>query len=205
MLYRLQYEYLEEFFQPDAVYPNDEWLKEAINNILCPECLSIKRDCFPLPIDIILANRPNEDPEDQPIVNIETTGITIILQSVLEIMKDHLSHFVLGKCFLADGSVLDKYATCYSKKYVVIRGSQYSNYDICPLCGTIKSNVRPGPEYILTRDMSEEKIYQDAVGNLYLTEEIAWNLNLSIWEGIGKKPIAIRETPADGQKLPCDA
>ena len=204
MLQRIQYTYLEEFFEPTKLFPDVDWLNEAKGDILCSHCLCINRSCFPTPLHAVLKEPPNEDPEEPIQARIETTGITIFRYDILDRMKDYLADFVLGDCYIRGGKKLDNYATCYQPRYITIRGNRHSRYRICSKCGTIISNVRPGPEYILSRELDGAELYQDSVGNIYLTDDVAGNFGFSAWEGVGMVSISIRETPADGQILPGD-
>jgi len=202
MLYRVDTGYFVECMKPELVFPDEEWLQQGAG--ICPRCNYIDRSRYPRPVDVVLADRP----EGQTAALIETSGITIWRRDFVKIIEKHLDGFVLGKCLLADDTVLDDYVTCYGAKYIVVRGNRQSRYRICSACGTVASEVRPGPEYVLARDLTDAKVYQNAQCRFFLAEEVAWAYDFDNWGNdtafVALKPISVRETPADGQHLPGD-
>ena len=189
---------------PERVTPFPAWLEAEKDRDLCPQCLCIRQDSYPRPLDIILKEAPSDDIE--PHANLEVIGTRFFIWSceLLDKLEKHLSGFILGACCLPDGTEIQTHRTCYGIWRVTLRGSPQSQYHVCSVCQTILSSVRPGPEYVLARELGDSNVYQDALGYLYLTENIVWDLNLSVWDGVGRTAMAVRETPADGQKLPGD-
>ncbi|MHC4621014.1 MAG: hypothetical protein ACYTEQ_24980 [Planctomycetota bacterium] len=159
---------------------------------LCPKCNFIDRLLYPKPVDRAyqpLWLRLLASPSGMPFM----TG------------------FIIGRCLRPGGAVLQDYVTCYSLKYLVLRGNRQSRYSICRRCGTITSQVKPGPQYVLARQLSEAKVYQDAQCRFLLTEEPAACFDFKDWEldensryCMWLEVISIREDPADGRHLSGD-
>jgi len=198
MLYLVDTGFFLESLKPRPLFPDEGWLQRARGESLCPQCDCIARSRYPKPIDVVLCKPPHK----QTSALVETTGITIWRRDFLDLLSEYMEGFALGRCLLADGRVLGRYATCYGPNYIVIRGNRQSRYHICPGCGTVSSHVKPGPEYILTCYLTDAKVYQDSQCRLFLTEDIAWGLDFEPWEDVSCEPVSVREIPADGQHLP---
>ena len=204
MLYRVDSEEYLPSLKPELVFPDERWLAEAGTAGLCPCCKCIDRSRHPQPVEIVLANPP----EGQTSARVETTGVTIWRRDFLGVISRHVDQFVLGRCLLTDGTVLDDYATCYTNKYIVVRGNRQSRYQVCADCGVVTSEVKPGPEYVLARDVTDGEVYQDAQCRIFLSEAVAWAYDFDNWGQdaafVALKAVSIRDTPADGQHLPGD-
>ena len=203
MLYALKRQTCPWSDPPELVYPDKNWLSQAKKDIICSRCKFINRKYYPQPFEVVLSNTPEEN---LLCTVLEDTGITIWRRDFLETISEYLTNFIMARCLLSEGSVLDDYASCYSSHYIVVRGNRQSRYHVCPDCGTITYRVRPGPEYILKRYLTGGKVYQDAWGNFFFTEDIAWRINLDKWDvneqNVYIEAISVRENPADGQILP---
>lgn len=184
----------------ELVFPDETWRRRCPQNGLCPTCGHVDRRRYPAPFDIVL----QQAPEGQPCPRVEGTGVTIWRREVVEMVAEHLRDLAFGRCFLADGSELSRYVTCYSRDCVVIRGNRYSRYQTCPDCGTIVSHVKPGPQYLLRGDVGEGKVCQDAFCRLILPEAVVLSQpDLDGWDGdpycpelVALEPLYVRDEPA---------
>jgi hypothetical protein len=193
--------YLDFLNQPEPVFPDENWLSNTLGAGVCPRCKCIDRKRYPAPVDIVLEKAP----ENQTLAMIETTNITVWRKAFVEKLLQHQSGFAVGKCLTSTGKVIDDYVTCYMKKFITIRSNKQSLYQICPACGAIISNIEPGPKYVLEKEINGSRIYQDALCRFYVTEEIVDNFSLREMQGdFSFDAISIRQSPADGKRLPGD-
>lgn len=188
---------------PDPIMADESWLS-LLDNGLCSQCRCVDRRAFSKPLDIVLEGKPEWWISFLP----ENVNLRIWRKDFIDSISKYLEGFVIGRCITTDGSVIDEYVTCYTDRTLVIRGNRQSKYNICPNCGSIESQVRPGPEYILERYLTDAKVYQDSRCNFFFTEDIAWEINLEPWD-VGEQnvyiePVSVRQTPADEQILPGD-
>ena len=204
MLYRIITDDYLEYLKTKPVYSNEIWLEKAYQKDVCSLCGYINRRQYPKSLDVILDNPP----DGHTSAMIENTKITVWRRDFLNLISSYLEGFTIGKCWLSDGTEIEQYATCYGPTYIIIRGNKNSRYDICTGCGTIKSIIPPGPEYVLLNNLDERKVYQDAECRIYLSEDIAFQFDFDNWGEdkafIGLNAVSVREYPADGQKLPGD-
>jgi len=185
---------------PDPIHATKQWRKQARGGILCPECTSIRRSQFPTPVDIVLRERP-EQTICEPIW---WTGVSIFHRDFIEQIRKHMGRFTFGKCFLEDGTVVEEYVTCYSRDYIVIRGTAESEYGICSTCGTTTS-MGHFPHCIPEFYLKYGPIYQDGSGNMLIDEALFCEMELSPWRGLFEfDRIPVRPEPLDGQHLPID-
>lgn len=196
--------YLEILPEPDwmeiePVFAEEQWLSKGMKNqILCPECKCVNRTRYPASFDIVL----EKEPQGQTGILVELTNVTIWRKDFIDSFLEYLSSHILGKCYLPDGQVIEEYVTCYSNQYVVARGGKNSSYRICSLCGTIISNVKPGPSYILERYIYDKNICQDALCGLFICEDVLFPYDPDKWMSIVPGCISVRKEPVDGQVLP---
>lgn len=211
ILYKTVITTYPEYEPPKAIIADGNWVRSVEGNGVCPLCLRINRGLFPRPIDVVLNTHPRQG---QPCADIEGMTIRIWHRQFLSRIQDHLDDFSLGHCWFQDGTELADYATCYSRQWIVVRGNRYSSYDICSGCGAISSRSTPGPEYILRRYLSSNKVYQDSGGMLYFTPEIAERFKFRGWsyeelheaeDYLFLEPVSVRSKPADDQTLPGDS
>lgn len=186
--------------EPDPLFPDEAWLRDAQGDQLCAACSCLDRTQYPRPLDVVLSSEPQEQVLDR----IETTQITIFRRDFIDALSNHLTGFVLGGCLLSDGSLIEGYCTCYSPSYVLLRGNRQSRYAICPECGAIISELGNSPKYVLERDITESLIYQDVRCQLLLADQVIEGLDTDEWLDFYVDGVSVRESPADGQTLPGD-
>jgi len=200
MLYFAKIGYPEGTWIEENILPDKEWLQGALGVSICPQCKCINRSRYPEPIKPVVENAPQE----QTSAWLENTFITMWRRDFIEYISDYMKDFIIGDCYFSDKSRMEDFVTCYSANPIIIRGNKKSQYTICPGCRTITSKVKPGPQYVLQRNLNDAKVYQDAYCQFYFSEDIAFGLDFNQWDDIGLEAIFIRELPADGQKLPGD-
>jgi hypothetical protein len=198
ILYYFDVGQMLDCMKPAPVFPDEDWLQDVSGKRICSECKCILRNKYPEPLHVVLRT----EPEGQTSFQLETTNIIIWRRDFIEYILKYLPDFILGDCFLPDGSILKDYVTCYASKCIVVRGGKQSTYHICSSCGAIFSDVEPGPKYVLKNQLSEAKIYQDAYGHLFIMGDIVWNFDFLHWEDVSRQGLSVRELPADGQILP---
>lgn len=199
MLVRLDVAYSPAVLEPAPLFPDEAWADR--NEVLCPTCKSVRRSRYPTPCDVVLS----EPPEDQAMALVESTRVTIFRKDLLDLLRPHLSLYTFGVCLLSDGSLIDAYATCYRRDYIILRGGRYSSYAICPACGALFSNLGNGPEYVLASQLREGLIQQDVYCRLYLSEDLAAMIDIDPWVDLCLTAIPVRDEPMDGKTLPGDA
>lgn len=207
LLYKVIPAVYPEFPDAPPVFAYAGWLREQKGKMICRRCRSVLRSHYPRPLDVVLEQPPEEG---LPCAQVETTGIVIWHAAFLDKLKDYLDGFVLGSCFLPDGSRLEDYRTCFSRDLVMERGGPKSRYRACPDCGSIVSVVRPGPAYILRAGLAERQVFQDAEGHLYLGEKAAGLFSDKNWDVkpfyygyyVYLEPVALADAPSDGRTLP---
>jgi hypothetical protein len=200
MLYYIKIGVCYEDIPAQVVYPDPLWRSRAEGKTICPECMCINRRSYPSPVDVVLEESPNED---QTAVLVETTGITIWRSEFVDKLSRYQGGFVWGKCMTSEGETISDYVTCYLPRFITIRGNKQSRYQICPACGAILSHNEPGPKYILSSQLSEARIYQDALCRFYVTEEVVDDFE-DRPEDVAFDAVSVRNTPVDGQILPGD-
>lgn len=181
LLYKAIFGIFPECSPPSPVYADTNWLKKEVGKGLCAHCKFINRKKIISPLNIMLENGPEEG---VPCAVVESTGIMLWHRGFLEIILDYLQDYAVGDCYLADGTKLFDYKTCYSAEYIFERGNKQSKYIKCPDCGITTSSVRPGPVFISEKDLSSKNIYQDAQCKFYLTEKVASLFDFKNWEVI---------------------
>ena len=182
------------------VHANVEWHKKSRGTILCSECRKINRKLFPQPCDVILENHPGNTITG----GVDYAGVRIFHRKFIEQIEIYLKNFILGKCFEKNGKLIDDFATCYSKKCVVVRGNENNEYRICKACGSIVQVGWEGRLYVLRSYLTNEKIYQDYFCDMYIEENLASQINFTFWPDTELRPIEIFDEPIDGRHFPCD-
>lgn len=148
---------------------NSAWLEADQGKNVCPECLTIKHDHYPLPMDVAVA----DEPDGRVSVPLQKTNITIWRRDFLELIWEFMPDFVLGRCLLPDGSEDSLYCTCYSNKIITVQGNQFSRYEQCPACGIKVTKVISGFKWISKSQLKGDlMVYQDEKGSLYVTEGV---------------------------------
>lgn len=198
MLMHLESGPIADDIPPQPVTPDEDWLAGACGDIVCPQCRRIDRTQYPRPLDVVFCDPPSYETS----VLLEGTGITVFRRDLVDYLRDHLAGFVLGECFLDDGSAMDEYVTCYGRDYVIVRGGRNSRNFVCNGCGMILSDLGPGPRYVIQQELTGASVYQDAQCGLYLAEELGFEIDLGPWIDAFLAGIGVRERPIEGQPLP---
>ena len=185
------------------LHTTKEWRRFERDNYKCKNkaCNKLERNLFPKSIDAVIKKVPMQ--------RLVCSGIFDSMANIYHVdfisqIRPHMEGFVFGKCFLPDGTVVKDYVTCYSKDFVVIRGSIGSSYIECAECGNIVGHPAKEPRYVLRRYLKERKVYQDAIMSLYLDEDLAMKLDFSPWVKTELEPIPICDKPVDRRRLLCD-
>jgi len=200
MIYFANVGYPEGTCIVENVLPHQEWLQEALGDSICPQCKCLIISCYPKPFTPMVENAP----EEQTSAWIEDIFITLWRRDFIEHISECLKGFIIGDCFSPDGNIVEDFVACYNARPIIIRGNRQSQYTICPGCGSITSQVKPGPQYVLQKYLTDAKIYQDTYGRFYFTEEVAFNLDFNQWDDISLEAIIVRDSPVNGAKLPGD-
>jgi hypothetical protein len=185
---------------PDPIHAANDWRKDAKGTLFCPRCSRIYRRLYPKPINVVLKRHPG----NRISAGVWCTGIRIFHSDFLEQIKDYLQDFILGKCYDANGKLIEDFMTCYHKKYLVIRGVAGSTYTICPACNEVGPIPGDFPHYIPRFYLTDSKIYQNSSCSMLLDEELVKQLDVSYWPDAEFDTIPIRDNPIDGQVLPID-
>jgi hypothetical protein len=183
----------------DPIHATKRWRDEERPHLTCPQCERIRRDLYPLPLNVELKKWPNYRLCDY----VWLGGMYIFHHAFMNHILEHLGSFVLGKCFGPDGRLIDEYVTCYTKARIVVRGAEGSKYRICNTCGAIPSGYIE-PRHVLNSYLYGAKVYQDYHTALLVDEAIIEDLDFSKWPDAELKKVEIREEPLDEQNLPCD-
>jgi hypothetical protein len=177
-----------------------EWLRDAKNEILCPECRKIKDGWYPNPINIVLF----EPPTRRIAGGVWGTGLSIFNVDFIQQIKPYLDGFVIGKCFGPDGRLLQEYVTCYSRHWILQRGDKQSEYWICKACEVIYQSGWSGPQYTLRGYLTDARIYMSSGGRMYIDDKIASKLDFSPWPDVVLKRIKVCDKPQDGLMFSID-
>ena len=196
MLYFLEYRASIDGLKMDPVYPDGRWMAECAKHGLCPLCKHVDRSQYPTPLDIALAEAPIVD--DEVAFEVATTGVTIWLRSYIEMILENLREYVVGKCMLADGSVLDDFVTCYGPRYILIEAGRGAPHERCPKCGTVCSEAPVGPMYVLRSSLTDAKVYQDARCQFYMTEDVLSEYQEQLDLPLLPKGIGVRDVEVGG-------
>ncbi len=185
---------------PDPVNVTGSWRNEATGVIFCPDCASILKTHWPKPIDIELYGDPGYRLESL----ICWIGLCIFHRDFLQQIRSHLKRFVMGRCFDREGHLDERYQTCYTNSTIVVRGNKDSKYWICKLCNSVSPNGWYGKQYTLSQYLTQDMVYMNASGIMYLDQELADTIDFSPWPDVNLKTIDVLDQPKDGQVLPLD-
>lgn len=181
--------------------PDISWLRQAIGNVLCDECHSIRRNLYPRTVNVTLASVPSRGFTAGFVVR---TGIGIYRVDLIEHLQQYMGNYVLGTCHLSNGNIVKDYVTAYANSVIVIRGGS-ATYRICGKCGTVDTRLNRSMAYVLRRNIVDEmKVYQDHIGTLYVDDQLAMNTYWSCWSDLCINAIPIRDTELDETVLPGD-
>ena len=157
LVFLLETEPNPEMMETERLFPDSSWFSADAHEGFCPECLCVKRDLYPIPLNIVLSDVP----DGRVSVPVERMNFYVWRADFLEFVGDYLNDFAVGKCYLSDGSLLADYVTCYHRCYTTIRGNQHSRYKICGLCGTAVTEYLSGPEHVAADNIPSGPIFQD--------------------------------------------
>ena len=183
----------------DPIHATKRWRDEERPRLVCPQCESIRRDLYPAPLNVELKRWPSLRLCDHVVL----AGMDIFHLDFISQIREHLTNFVLGKCFGPDGRLIEEYVTCYTRTRIVVRGAKGSEYRICNTCGAIPSGYME-PRHVLSSYLYGASVYQDYHTALLVDEAIIQSLDFSKWPDAELQKTEIREEPLDEQNLPCD-
>jgi hypothetical protein len=180
-----------------------EWRRFESENYYCRKetCCKLDRSRFPEPIDVVIKALPKGKYLREGVFN---SRADVYHVDFINQIRPYMEGFVFGKCFLADGSLVKDYVTCYSKDFIVIRGALGSKYIECAECGNVVDHPAKEPQYVLRRYLKGKKVYQSVTQCLFLDEELAMKLDFSPWVKTELEPIPICDKPVDRRRLLCD-
>ena len=186
---------------PDPTHATNQWRAQASGSIVCPQCCKLLPSWHPKPIDIQLS----EYTPGTVSGGVAFTSVRIFHRELIRQIFDYLTNeFVLGKCFDENNNHVEEYVTCYTRSPIVMRGNERSEYRTCSICKAIWPNGWEGKQYTLRSYLSNARIYQNYSSAMFIDEALCEQLDLSLWNDVDLKTIAIRDEPLDGQHLPCD-
>lgn len=190
---------------PDPVLPDLDWLRSTfIPTMKCPECNRVDRSHFPSPLNVCLERDPGVD-GSRLTGHISRTSITIYHLALIEQLRPYLSDYVLGTCRLQSGKVIDQYVTCYKKDFTIFRGNKIANYYTCKSCPLISLNTAgQRRQYVLRKDLTDARVYQNASTWLYLDKELAAGIDWSAWPDAELYDVEVIDKPFDKYRLPGD-
>jgi len=180
-----------------SIIADVEWLDGARGSSLCHKCKAIDRSKYPTPVAVVvraIARGLHFGPVAQ-------SGVFIFHKRLIDDIWLHLADYVIGECRDARGPT--DFVTCYSKKYVVLRGNATAQYPICAVCGSVFSDFGPAP-YVMARDLMGGGVYQDVQCVIMLEDEVVRCVDWKRFPDRDLRPVGIRETPLDGRRLPGD-
>ena len=186
---------------PDPTHATNQWRAQASGLIVCPQCCKLFPSWFPKPIDIqLMAYTPHS-----VFGGAAFTSVCVFHREFIRQIFDYLTDdFVLGRCFDENNNLIEEYVTCYTRKPILIRGNEKSEYRTCSACKAIWPNGWEGKQYTLRSYLSDARIYQNYSSTMFIDEELSEQLDFSLWDDVDLAPIDIRDEPLDGQHLPCD-
>ena len=182
----------------EAVFASKDWRASSQGRSYCQSCVTVNRMRFPVPFDIILSAIPDYRISGDVLL----TCLRIYNKKFVEQIKEYLGDFTIGRCFSADGELVDEYVTLYSKRYILIRGNKKSKYVRCEECGTVRPHGWYGRQYVLRSYLTESRVYQSPFNELCIDEELAMKLDFSAWPDANLETIEIRDEPMDEQEPP---
>ena len=186
---------------PEATHPARDWPPAAYGSMLCKDCRIIDRSQYPMPVDAHVLSMPR----GEIFGLVGWTGISVFHVGLIDQLRPYLAGCAFGKCLDAEGNLIEDYVTCYSQTYIVLRGGKKSKYWICQTCGSISSQLGQDRPYLLRRQLTEAQVYQNAHCFMYVTEQLARQIDWSPWRRwVSLDPVQIRDVPIDGQRLPGD-
>jgi hypothetical protein len=116
------------------VIPDIDWEREHQPALFCSGCARVRNVIFPQPIDV----RLRQLPADTVISSVFPTGVGVIHQEFLRVLRPHMPRFAIGRCFDVAGAALPDYATYYTPDLTVERTDE-GRYHECPDCGSIRT------------------------------------------------------------------
>lgn len=174
------------------------WLEKAQNTILCKYCGTVNRKLFPEPVDIVLTEVPKGS-----LMHVWYIGIRVFRRNFIARLEPYMKDYVLGKCYDEKEKLIKDYVTCYMRKYLVLRGQQGSNYEVCPECNTVRG-IGIAPHYVPRFYVNNGVVFMDSSCHIYVDHELCLKLHLDKIKDIEFDAIPVVEGVVDGQHLPID-
>jgi uncharacterized C2H2 Zn-finger protein len=188
---------------PRPVHTTGQWREQkGEGKIYCPKCSSLYRRRFPQPIDIILSHQP----EGTIGGAVYFTAISVFHRIFIEQIREHLpeKEFSIGRCFSVEGDLIKDYVTCYSRKYLIVHGGKGTEYEVCPVCDSVRRMKFTRPANIPRIYLSDARVYMDRSCNMFFDEELALGLDYSPWPGAKFQAYPVEENILDKEGFPDD-
>lgn len=179
------------------VLPVNRWAKEQRGITICPTCFKMKRDIYPMTIDIYIDQLAKNTS-----YNIVFQGpCGIIHNDLLELLKPHLTDYSLGRCFRQDGSAISHYHSIYMRDVIFLRGDRDTEYYICPACRSIGGS-HDDNSYVLRSELPEAEIFQTYHDTLFVSESVARHFPWRKFKDIGPFIVPVRDEPLSDDPFP---
>jgi hypothetical protein len=197
---RLLY-HLVGFHEAEGLLPQREWFDSVLDKYFCKDCEKVDRRRYPEPIDITL----DIIPRNMSVGEAHFAVLGVIHVRLLEVLLPYMTMggFVFGRCFDHKGRLLEDYRTYYADRVINVRGAEGSSWGLCRRCGALWYHPR-SLVYVLSRELDEHHLYQDAFCGLYVDQWLSENLDWPVFDDFSLSAIPVLDRPLDGFRLPGD-
>ena len=189
---------LNEHFVPDR-----NWVSNTKKEF-CARCNKLLRERYPKSVDVKLKNYPKN------IIGAYCgdIGLTVYHNDFIDQIKQCMPDFVFGKCYDRKDRLISNYVTCYSPHTIVIHGiyvreGKVSKFVECPVCHQLTGCGSTAEiHYVLESELSDQLVYQDGYGDLYLDTALADQVDFSPWPDAVFNSVIVKDRPEPGHEVP---
>ena len=134
------------------------------------------------------------------------TPLSVFHRAFIEQIRAYIpeTEFSVGRCFYAEGGLMEDYVTCYSRNILIVHGGLGTQYEACSFCGSIQRRKCTRPDNIPRKYLTDAHIYMDRNCRFFFDEALALQLDLSAWPGIKFEAYPVEDNVLDGDGFPID-
>jgi len=181
------------------------WMAKVVGSVICTHCRDVKRESYPQGIDVVLRDSPRALPFYGVLFRV---GLPLYRSTFVQQFPSEFRRFAIGRVLTVDGGVISEYVSAYSRTSVLLRGDDRVTTKVCPLCSSVWSDlvmVFPDrPAYLLRHQLTNAQLHQGRGSELYITEELAAQVEWSQFPDVQLLRVDVRNTPLDRKRLPGD-
>jgi hypothetical protein len=168
--------------------PANRWARSERGRLFCPNCLIVRQELYPQPVDMYLHQLPNGTSYG----SVFGACVGVIHRALYEELTPHLSHLARGRCFWENGSPLDDYYSVYHADRICIRGDSTGIPYVCKVCRSILDACTDDP-YVLRSELPDYEVFQDRICSLYVSEDLAERVDWTRFPDIELVRIEVRD------------